>query len=40
MANAIQYTPNGGQVVVSLTARDYVAFITVKDTGIGIAAAE
>jgi two-component system, OmpR family, Ni(II)-sensor and/or redox sensor kinase NrsS len=40
IANAIQYTPNGGQVVVSLTARDHVAFITVKDTGIGIAAAE
>jgi two-component system, OmpR family, Ni(II)-sensor and/or redox sensor kinase NrsS len=40
IANAIQYTPNGGQVVVSLTARDHVAFITVKDTGIGIAAPE
>lgn len=40
IANAIQYTPNGGQVVVSLTARDAIACITVKDTGIGIAAAE
>lgn len=40
IANAIQYTPNGGQVVVSLTARDHIAFITVKDTGIGIAASE
>jgi two-component system, OmpR family, Ni(II)-sensor and/or redox sensor kinase NrsS len=48
IANAIQYTPRGGYVVVSLTVRDrpsaYApfgrdrrAFITVKDTGIGIA---
>jgi two-component system, OmpR family, Ni(II)-sensor and/or redox sensor kinase NrsS len=37
MANAIQYTPRGGQVVVSLTARDRTALIAVKDTGIGIA---
>lgn len=40
IANAIQYTPNGGQVVVSLTTRDRMALITVKDTGIGIAAVE
>lgn len=40
IANAIQYTPNGGQVVVSLTTRDRTALITVKDTGIGIAATE
>lgn len=40
IANAIQYTPNGGQVVVSLTIRDRMAFISVKDTGIGIAATE
>lgn len=40
IANAIQYTSDGGQVVVSLTARDHIACITVKDTGIGIAAAE
>lgn len=40
IANAIQYTPNGGQIVVSLTTRDRMAFITVKDTGIGIAAVE
>lgn len=40
IANAIQYTPNRGQVVVSLTTRDRIAFITVKDTGMGIAAAE
>jgi two-component system, OmpR family, Ni(II)-sensor and/or redox sensor kinase NrsS len=40
IANAIQYTPNDGQVVVRLTTRDRIASITVKDTGIGIAAAE
>lgn len=40
IANAIQYTPNGGQVVVSLTTHDRTALITVKDTGIGIAAVE
>ena len=37
IANAIQYTPNGGHVVVSLTANDRAAFMTVKDNGIGIA---
>jgi two-component system, OmpR family, Ni(II)-sensor and/or redox sensor kinase NrsS len=37
IANAIQYTPRGGDVVVSLTTRDRTVFITVKDTGIGIA---
>lgn len=36
MANAIQYTPTGGSVIVSLAARDRSATITVKDTGIGI----
>jgi two-component system, OmpR family, Ni(II)-sensor and/or redox sensor kinase NrsS len=40
IANAIQYTPSGGQVVVSLTTRDRSAFISVKDTGIGIAPEE
>ncbi|MGD1712466.1 two-component system sensor histidine kinase RppB [Dapis sp. BLCC M172] len=40
ITNAIHYTPNGGQVVVSLTARDCTAFITVKDTGIGILPSE
>lgn len=40
IANAIQYTPNGGQVVVSLTTRDRMALITVKDTGTGIAPTE
>jgi two-component system, OmpR family, Ni(II)-sensor and/or redox sensor kinase NrsS len=37
IANAIQYTAPGGKVVVHLTTRDPVAFITVKDAGIGIA---
>lgn len=40
IANAIHYTPSGGQVVLGLTARDRTAFITVKDTGIGIAPSE
>ena len=40
IANAIHYTPNGGEVLVSLTVRDRLAFITVKDTGIGISATE
>lgn len=39
IANAIHYTPDGGYVLVSLTARDRTAFITIKDTGIGIAPA-
>jgi two-component Ni(II)/redox sensor kinase NrsS len=40
IANAIQYTPSGGQVMVSLTIRDRMAIISVKDTGIGIATTE
>ena len=40
IANAIQYTPSEGHVLISLTIRDRTAFITVKDTGIGIAPAE
>lgn len=40
IANAIQYTPPGGSVVVSLAAQDRSATITVKDTGIGIPAEE
>jgi len=40
MANAIQYTPPGGSVVVSLTNHDRSATLAVKDTGIGISAEE
>lgn len=37
IANAIQYTPPGGAVRVSLATHDRTASITVQDTGIGIA---
>ncbi len=37
IANAIQYTPAGGDVSVSLTLADRTASIAIKDTGIGIA---
>ena len=40
IANAIQYTPPGGSVRVSLGAHDRSAAVTVKDTGIGIPANE
>ncbi|MBE7384934.1 MAG: two-component sensor histidine kinase [Leptolyngbya sp. SIO1E4] len=40
MANAIQHTPSGGSVLVSLGAHDRSAIITVKDTGIGIPVSE
>jgi two-component system, OmpR family, Ni(II)-sensor and/or redox sensor kinase NrsS len=40
LANAIQYTPTEGYVIVSLAAHDHTATITVKDTGIGIAPSE
>ncbi len=36
MANAIQYSPPGGSVMVSLAVHDRAATIAVKDTGIGI----
>jgi two-component system, OmpR family, Ni(II)-sensor and/or redox sensor kinase NrsS len=36
IANAIKYTPGGGQVIVTLEARDPLAVISVQDTGIGI----
>lgn len=39
IANAIQYTPKAGEVVVSLMVRDRTALITVQDTGIGMAVA-
>jgi two-component system, OmpR family, Ni(II)-sensor and/or redox sensor kinase NrsS len=37
IANAIQYTPNGGDITIHLSLHDHTACITVKDTGIGIA---
>jgi two-component Ni(II)/redox sensor kinase NrsS len=40
IANAIQYTPSGGDIVIELTRRDRLAVITIKDTGIGIASGE
>lgn len=40
ISNAIQYTPSGGQVMISLTTSDHTALITVADTGIGIAPTE
>lgn len=36
IANAIQYTPSGGQVSASLTVGNHTALIVVKDTGVGI----
>ncbi|MHB8295305.1 MAG: HAMP domain-containing sensor histidine kinase [Acidimicrobiales bacterium] len=38
VTNAIRYTPPGGRVDVSVTERRHEAILTVKDTGIGIAA--
>lgn len=40
IANAIQYTTAGGDVIVSLESQYRVASISVKDTGIGIASSE
>jgi two-component system phosphate regulon sensor histidine kinase PhoR len=34
--NAIQYTPQGGQVHVSVNRKGAEAFVSVKDTGVGI----
>ena len=36
IANAVQYTPSGGEVILSLEFSDRLALIKVKDTGIGI----
>ena len=38
--NAIQYTPSGGQIMVSAGAADSEVVFTVSDTGIGIPQAE
>jgi two-component system, OmpR family, Ni(II)-sensor and/or redox sensor kinase NrsS len=40
IANAIHYTPANGSVTIELERRDRSALITIKDTGIGIPAAE
>lgn len=40
IANAIQYTPAGGSVLVSLESQERIASIAVKDTGIGIVPSE
>jgi len=37
LSNAVKYTPAGGSVWLSLTARPEAATISVRDTGIGIA---
>ena len=40
ISNAIKFTPNGGTVTVSLAKTETDAVITVRDTGMGIAASE
>ena len=40
MDNAVKYSPEGGRVEVSLTARAGTALVTVRDHGLGIAAAD
>jgi signal transduction histidine kinase len=40
ISNAIKFTPRGGSVTVSLFERDGKAVVTVRDTGLGIAASE
>lgn len=40
ISNAIKFTPRGGTVTVTVAERDEDALITVRDTGLGIAAAE
>ena len=36
VTNAIQYTPAGGEVVISLTEEHHQAVISIRDSGIGI----
>ncbi len=38
LENALQYTPNGGTVTLSMSSFDRVVFVSVEDTGMGIAA--
>lgn len=40
ITNAIQYTPDGGEITVWLNRDDHHAVIQVQDTGVGIAPAE
>lgn len=40
VTNAIKYTPRGGRVELSLTREHDAAYFSVRDTGIGIAAAD
>lgn len=40
IVNAIQYTPMGGQITVTLSCSDHQALIQIQDTGIGIALSE
>jgi signal transduction histidine kinase len=40
VTNAIKYTPRGGEVELRLSRRGYDAAFAVRDTGIGIAAAD
>ncbi len=36
VSNAIKYTPKGGSVAVRVGLRDQMAFVSVRDTGVGI----
>ncbi|GAB4478746.1 MAG: ATP-binding protein [Anaerolineae bacterium] len=36
LGNALQYTPVGGSVAVTLTRRDHEALFSVQDTGVGL----
>jgi signal transduction histidine kinase len=36
IANAVKYTPEGGQLEIALATREDEAVVTVSDTGIGI----
>jgi len=38
--NAVKYTPSGGRCEISLSASEREAYISVKDTGVGIEASE
>ena len=40
LSNAVKFTPEGGQVSVTLTARDGICRVTVQDSGVGIPPAE